>query len=81
MRIGLITQLHGRPDGDTPAPTWESIRERATTAEAVGFDMFVFEDALLYRGDQTTDGVWESVSIAAAVAATTSRISLGQFGR
>ena len=78
MRVGLINQLHGRPDGDTPAPSWESISGRATTAEAVGFDMFVFEDALLYRGEKTTDGVWESVSIAAAVAATTSRMNLGQ---
>ena len=40
--------------------------------------MVVFEDALLYRGEETTDGVWESLSIAAAVAATTSRITLGQ---
>ena len=40
--------------------------------------MFVFEDALLYRGKESTDGVWESVSIAAAVAASTSRIDLGQ---
>ena len=78
MRIGLITQLHGRPDGDKPAPSWESVSERAATAEAAGFDTFVFEDALLYRGEETTDGVWESVSIAAAVAATTSRINLGQ---
>jgi len=39
--------------------------------------MFVFEDALLYRGDDGTDGVWESVSMAAAVAATTDRIDLG----
>jgi alkanesulfonate monooxygenase SsuD/methylene tetrahydromethanopterin reductase-like flavin-dependent oxidoreductase (luciferase family) len=78
MNIGLITQLHGRPNGKTPAPSWESISERATTAEAAGFDMFVFEDALLYRGEEATDGVWESVSIAAAVAATTSRINLGQ---
>lgn len=78
MRIGLITQLHGRPDSDTPAPSWGSISERATVAEAVGFDMFVFEDALLYRGQEATDGVWESVSIAAAIAATTSRINFGQ---
>ena len=78
MRIGLVTQLHGRPDGDMPAPSWESISQRAATAEAAGFDMFVFEDALLYRGEETTDGVWESVSIAAAVAATTGRIDLGQ---
>jgi alkanesulfonate monooxygenase SsuD/methylene tetrahydromethanopterin reductase-like flavin-dependent oxidoreductase (luciferase family) len=78
MRIGLINQLHGRPDGDTPAPSWESISLRASTAESVGFDMFVFEDALLYRGEESTDGAWESVSIAAAVAAVTTRISLGQ---
>ena len=78
MRIGLITQLHGRPDGHSPAPSWESISARAATAEAAGFDMFVFEDALLYRGEEATDGVWESVSIAAAVAATTNRINLGQ---
>lgn len=78
MRIGLINQLHGRPDGTTPAPTWESISERATAAEAAGFDSFVFEDALLYRGEKTTNGVWESVSIAAALAATTTSIGLGQ---
>jgi len=78
MRIGLITQLHGRPGGDTPAPSWESISNRAITAEAAGFDMFVFEDALLYRGEEATDGAWESVSIAAAVAATTNRIDFGQ---
>jgi len=78
MRIGLITQLHGRPGGDTPAPSWESISKRAITAEAAGFDMFVFEDALLYRGEEATDGAWESVSIAAAVAATTNRIDFGQ---
>ncbi len=78
MRVGLITQLHGRPGGDPPPPTWQSISEQAATAEAAGFDMFVFEDALLYRAESATDGVWESVSIAAAVAATTNRISLGQ---
>lgn len=77
MKIGLITQLHGRPGGDTPAPSWASISERAATAEAAGFDMFVFEDALLYRGDSATDGVWESVSIAAAIAATTTDMGLG----
>jgi len=78
MRVGLINQLHGRPDAETPAPTWESISERATAAETAGFDSFVFEDALLYRGEKTTNGVWESVSIAAALAATTTSIALGQ---
>lgn len=57
---------------------WASISERALTAEALGFDTFVFEDALLYKGQDTADGVWESVSIAAAIAATTTRIDFGQ---
>lgn len=77
MRIGLINQLHGRPDGDKPPPTWESIAARAAAAETAGFDVFVFEDALLYRGEETANGVWESLSIASALAAVTSRITLG----
>jgi alkanesulfonate monooxygenase SsuD/methylene tetrahydromethanopterin reductase-like flavin-dependent oxidoreductase (luciferase family) len=78
MRIGLVNELHGRPGGDPPSPSWSSISERARLAEAVGFDMFVFEDALLYRGEKATDGVWESMAIAGALAATTDRILIGQ---
>ena len=78
MRIGLIQRLNGRPDGEHPAPTWDTIRAAAITAEQIGFDTFVFEDALLYRGTDVTDGCWESVSIAAAVATVTSRIEFGQ---
>ncbi len=77
MRIGLINELHGSPDAPEPAPTWESISQRASVAEAVGFDSFVFEDALLYRNAESSQGCWESVSIAAALAATTSRIEIG----
>lgn len=76
MRIGLINQLHGTPGPDQP--TWESLRARATAAEAVGFDIFVFEDALLYRSETESSGCWESGSIAAALAAVTERIALGQ---
>ena len=76
MRIGLINQLHGRPGPDQP--TWNSVRARASTAEAVGFDTFVFEDALLYRGESESSGCWESVSIAAALAAVTKRMTIGQ---
>ena len=61
-----------------PAPTWGSVSRFATTAEEIGFDSFVFEDALLYRGAEETQGSWESVSIAAALATTTSRIKIGQ---
>ncbi len=77
MRIGLINQLGGSPGGAAPAPTWASISERAAVAEAVGFDSFVFGDELLTRGGKSSRGHWESVSIAAALAAATSRIEIG----
>ncbi len=49
----------------------------ARTAEDVGFDMFVYEDALLYRGETASDGVWESMTISGGLAADTNRISFG----
>lgn len=77
MQIGLIAQLHGRPGGEFE-PSWESIRRLAAIAEDVGFDMFVFEDVLMYRGEDATDGCWESMTIAGAIAVSTSRIRFGQ---
>jgi alkanesulfonate monooxygenase SsuD/methylene tetrahydromethanopterin reductase-like flavin-dependent oxidoreductase (luciferase family) len=47
-------------------------------AEQVGFDMFVFEDVLMYRRETTTDGCWESMTIAGALAASTNTIRFGQ---
>lgn len=78
MRVGLINQLHGRPGADSPAPSWMTISERAQAAEAAGFDIFVFEDALMYRGRTRTEGVWESMTIAGAIAASTRTIEFGQ---
>lgn len=77
MRIGVIAQLHGRPGGALE-PSWASIKGLAKAAERVGFDMFVFEDVLMYRGEDATAGCWESMTIAGALAASTSRIRLGQ---
>lgn len=76
MRIGLINELHGRPNGPTPPPGWRTILDRARLAEDLGFDIFVFEDALLYRGEEVTDGVWESTTFAAALAGATSDITI-----
>ena len=77
MKIGIYIRLLGRPGTPSPAPTWESIRADALAAEAAGFDLVVLEDALLYPGDDGADGVWEAVSMAAAVAAATSTIGVG----
>lgn len=77
MRIGLYIRLLGRPDREPLAPRWRSIRDQALAAEAAGFDLVVFEDGLLYPDDDGALGLWESVSMAAAVAAATSTIGIG----
>ena len=74
MRIGIIIGLHGR-QGE--APGWTSIREQVRAAEDVGFDVAVIEDALLYSGDAGSEGYWESVAMAGAMASATSRIEIG----
>ncbi len=78
MRIGLIIGLHGRPEGEPPPPRWSFIREQASTAERIGFDLVVFEDALLYEWGEAVHGLWESMTVAGALAAATSRIEFGQ---
>jgi alkanesulfonate monooxygenase SsuD/methylene tetrahydromethanopterin reductase-like flavin-dependent oxidoreductase (luciferase family) len=77
VKIGLYIRLLGRPDGPPFAPTWASVREQALAAEAADFDLVVLEDALLYPGDDGNLGVWESVSMVAALAAVTSTIGIG----
>ena len=54
------------------------MRDLASKCEEVGFEMFVFEDVLMYRGETTTDGCWESMTIAGAIAASTTTIRFGQ---
>jgi alkanesulfonate monooxygenase SsuD/methylene tetrahydromethanopterin reductase-like flavin-dependent oxidoreductase (luciferase family) len=77
VKIGVYIRLLGRPDGPPLAPSWASVREQALAAEAADFDLVVLEDALLYPGDDGNLGVWESVSMAGAVAAVTSTIGIG----
>jgi alkanesulfonate monooxygenase SsuD/methylene tetrahydromethanopterin reductase-like flavin-dependent oxidoreductase (luciferase family) len=77
VKIGLYIRLLGRPDAAAPPPSWSSVRAQALAAEAAGFDLVVFEDALLYPDDGGSIGVWESVSMVAAAAAVTSTIGIG----
>ena len=53
------------------------MRDQVLVAEAVGFDLAVIEDALLGSSEERPIGYWESVSMAGALAATTSRIEIG----
>ncbi|MCJ7711449.1 MAG: LLM class flavin-dependent oxidoreductase, partial [Chloroflexi bacterium] len=77
MKIGLYIRLLGRPGTEPPPPSWLSVRDQALAAEAAGFDLVVFEDALLYPDGDESLGVWESVSMVAAIAAATSTIGVG----
>lgn len=76
MKIGIYIRLGGRPATEPPPPTWRSVRDQALAAEQAGFDLVVLEDALMYATDTGNDGVWETVAMAAAVAATTSTIGI-----
>lgn len=84
MRIGLALDLHATAAGSEEV-RWERIREQAALAEAVGFDLLVLPDHLYYaaggEGDYAREdaavGVWESVSVAGALAAVTDTIGIG----
>jgi alkanesulfonate monooxygenase SsuD/methylene tetrahydromethanopterin reductase-like flavin-dependent oxidoreductase (luciferase family) len=76
VRIGLIIGLHGTKGDDASQPTWARVKEQALAAEAAGFDLMAMEDSLYYRDEDETLGYWESVSVAGAVAAATSRIEI-----
>jgi alkanesulfonate monooxygenase SsuD/methylene tetrahydromethanopterin reductase-like flavin-dependent oxidoreductase (luciferase family) len=78
MRIGIAVDSHGSAGSkQRPAPTWESIRDQALSAEAVGFEAVFVPDHLLYHSEDGNTGCWESVSLAAALAAVTSTIEIG----
>lgn len=79
MDIGVALALGGIVDSDRfEPPTWESIRDQVTTAEQVGFDLVIAEDALSQPiGDGVQVDHWESVSVLAAAATVTSTIRLG----
>lgn len=69
MRIGLIVELNGTPRS---GPAWSHIENQVLTAERVGFDLVVFEDAFAYSGG----GIWNAMVTAGALAKATSSIGL-----
>jgi len=78
MRIGIAVDSHGTASSpQRSTPTWESIRDQALAAEAVGFEAVFVPDHLLYHSEDGNTGCWESVSLAAALASVTSTIEIG----
>ena len=61
-------------------PRWTELREMALRAEAMGFDTLWIADELLWRVEGAApQGAWDGISMAGAVAATTSRIRIGTW--
>ena len=77
IRLGLAIELTGRPGWRVEPPDYGFVREQARTAERVGFDLVVVEDALSFPFDDITVGAWESVVVLGALAEATSTIRLG----
>lgn len=78
MRIGIAIDTHGRANSpQRPTPTWESIKDQALAAEAVGFDAVFVADHFLYHSEDGNTGCWESVSLVGALAAATTTIKIG----
>ena len=71
-----IAERRGRAD----IPRWRDVLEMARVAEDAGFDSVWVEDHLLLRPEgEQPQGAWDGWSILAALAAATSRITLGSF--
>jgi alkanesulfonate monooxygenase SsuD/methylene tetrahydromethanopterin reductase-like flavin-dependent oxidoreductase (luciferase family) len=74
MKIGM-TLPQRRDDGKgTP---WEDLRELALLAEAGGAESLWVADHFLYRDESTEIGLHEAFTLLTAVAAVTSKVSIG----
>lgn len=80
FQIGLMMPIaqHG-PDRTTNR--WPELRRIAVRAEEIGFDTIWVPDELLWRADDGGDprGMWDGVSMMGAVAAITSRATVGTW--
>ena len=77
MRIGIQLGLHGHAGRHLQAaPRWADVHLQVETAERAGFDIVTIDDALV-DGGLETHGYWEAMSLAGAVAATSTTIEVG----
>ena len=79
FEIGVVLPL-AQFGPDRVTARWADLRSMALLAEAMGFDTLWTPDELLWRVEAAPpQGVWDGVSMAGAVAATTSRIKVGTW--
>ena len=81
MKVGVTVPMAASDVADgRPFPTWPVIREFAERAEALGFEsVWVFDHLLMRREGRPTSGVLESWTVISALAAVTTRVTLGQL--
>ena len=73
MRIGVaLRMIEGAEERGRLMPRWEHIRTQAVAAEDAGFDLVTVADAVSEDGR----GYWEGMTLAGALAATTTRIGI-----
>jgi alkanesulfonate monooxygenase SsuD/methylene tetrahydromethanopterin reductase-like flavin-dependent oxidoreductase (luciferase family) len=79
IELGIVLPMEESwTDGSTPR--WVEIRGMALRAEAMGFDTVWIPDELLWRRpDGSVHGWWESVAMAGAIAAATSKVKVGTW--
>jgi len=79
FQIGVVAPMMQFGDERT-TPRWTQIRDVALRAEQLGFDTVWTIDELLWRPkDKPPIGFWEGVAMAGAVAAVTTRITVGSW--
>lgn len=76
MKIGLTLPQAVMDDGTTPR--YREIRDAALRAEADGFDSIWVSDHLLFQWQENPPtGIWEAMSLLAALAEATEHVELG----